>query len=109
MVMGRRRGKPPRNLSGARTATGRQLEATFGRQVGRQCPLAHACRPREEPQVTTDSIPAVEPDFVSRHIGPNHDDVAAMLKVVGQPSLETMLDTAMPGVIALACSDRSRF
>jgi glycine dehydrogenase len=49
--------------------------------------------------VTTDSIPAVEPDFVSRHIGPNHDDVAAMLKVVGQPSLEAMLDTAMPGVI----------
>ena len=49
--------------------------------------------------MTTDSIPAVEPDFVSRHIGPNHDDVAAMLKVVGQPSLEAMLDTAMPGVI----------
>jgi glycine dehydrogenase len=49
--------------------------------------------------VTTDSISAVEPDFVSRHIGPNHDDVAAMLKVVGQPSLEAMLDTAMPGVI----------
>jgi glycine dehydrogenase len=49
--------------------------------------------------VTIDSIPAVEPDFVSRHIGPNHDDVAAMLKVVGQPSLEAMLDTAMPGVI----------
>ena len=49
--------------------------------------------------MTTDSISAVEPDFVSRHIGPNHDDVAAMLKVVGQPSLEAMLDTAMPGVI----------
>ena len=49
--------------------------------------------------MTTDFIPAVEPDFVSRHIGPNHDDVAAMLKVVGQPSLEAMLDTAMPGVI----------
>jgi glycine dehydrogenase len=49
--------------------------------------------------VTTDFIPAVEPDFVSRHIGPNHDDVAAMLKVVGQPSLEAMLDTAMPGGI----------
>jgi glycine dehydrogenase len=49
--------------------------------------------------VTIDSITAVEPDFVSRHIGPDHDDVAAMLKVVGQPSLEAMLDTAMPGVI----------
>src|SRR5665811_108670 len=97
--MGRRRGKPPRNLSGARTATGRQLEATFGRQAGRQDRSAHACRPREEPQVTIDSTPAVEPDFISRHIGPDHDDVAAMLKVVGQPSLEAMLDTAMPGVI----------
>ena len=49
--------------------------------------------------MTIDSIPAVEPDFISRHIGPDHDDVAAMLKVVGQPSLEAMLDTAMPGVI----------
>ena len=49
--------------------------------------------------MTIDSTPAVEPDFISRHIGPNHDDVAAMLKVVGQPSLEAMLDTAMPGVI----------
>ena len=50
-------------------------------------------------KVTINSKPAVEPDFISRHIGPDHDDVAAMLKVVGQPSLEAMLDTAMPGVI----------
>jgi glycine dehydrogenase len=49
--------------------------------------------------VTIDSSPAAEPDFISRHIGPDHDDVAAMLKVVGQPSLEAMLDTAIPGVI----------
>jgi len=49
--------------------------------------------------MTIDSTPAFEPDFVSRHIGPDHDDVVAMLKVVGQPSLEAMLDTAMPGVI----------
>ena len=49
--------------------------------------------------MTIDSTPAFEPDFVSRHIGPDHDDVAAMLKVVGQSSLEAMLDTAMPGVI----------
>ncbi|MDQ1538087.1 MAG: glycine dehydrogenase [Actinomycetota bacterium] len=47
----------------------------------------------------TISTPAVEPDFISRHIGPDQDDVAAMLKVVGQPSLDAMLDTAMPGVI----------
>ena len=49
--------------------------------------------------MTNDSIPAAEPDFISRHIGPDHDDVAAMLKVVGQPSLEAMLDTAIPGAI----------
>jgi glycine dehydrogenase len=49
--------------------------------------------------VTIDSNPALEPDFVSRHIGPDHDDVAAMLKVVGQPSLEAMLETAIPGDI----------
>jgi glycine dehydrogenase len=49
--------------------------------------------------VTIDSTIAVEPDFISRHIGPDYDDVAAMLKVVGQPSLEAMLNTAMPGVI----------
>ncbi len=46
-----------------------------------------------------DSSPALEPEFISRHIGPDQDDVAAMLKVVGQPSLEAMLDTAMPGII----------
>jgi glycine dehydrogenase len=78
---------------------GRQLEATFGRQVGRQNRVAQACRPREEPRLTIDSTPSTEPDFISRHIGPDHDDVAAMLKVVGQPSLEAMLDTAMPAVI----------
>jgi glycine dehydrogenase len=49
--------------------------------------------------LTTDSHPAVEPDFISRHIGPSHDDVSAMLKVVGQPSLEAMLETAIPAVI----------
>ena len=49
--------------------------------------------------MNVEPMPAVEPDFTSRHIGPDHDDVAAMLKVVGQPSLEAMLDTAVPGVI----------
>jgi len=49
--------------------------------------------------VTIDPAPAVEPDFISRHIGPDSDDVAAMLKVVGQPSLEAMLDAAMPAAI----------
>src|SRR5665811_237166 len=49
--------------------------------------------------MTIDSTPTIEPDFISRHIVPDHDDVAAMLKVVGQSSIEAMLDTAMPGVI----------
>ncbi len=49
--------------------------------------------------MTMEPNPAAEPDFISRHIGPNDDDVAAMLKVVGQPSLEAMLDTAIPGGI----------
>jgi len=49
--------------------------------------------------VTIDPTPDVQPDFISRHIGPDHDDVAAMLKVVGQPSLEAMLETAIPAAI----------
>ena len=46
-----------------------------------------------------DPNPASEPDFISRHIGPDHEDVAAMLKVIGQPSLEAMIDTAIPANI----------
>ena len=57
------------------------------------------CRPREEPLVTPDPTATPEPDFVSRHIGPDEADVAAMLKVVGQPSVAALLDTALPPVI----------
>ncbi|HET8599611.1 MAG TPA: aminomethyl-transferring glycine dehydrogenase [Segeticoccus sp.] len=39
------------------------------------------------------------PDFVSRHIGPSPDEVTAMLKTVGQPSLEALLDAAIPADI----------
>src|ERR1017187_4887378 len=99
VVMGRRRGKPPRNLSGARTARAGNLKPPSGDRRGGHDRSAHACRPREEPSLTIDSTPAVEPDFISRHIGPSHDDVSAMLKVVGQPSLEAMLETAIPAVI----------
>ena len=49
--------------------------------------------------MTIDSTTATEPDFISRHIGPDHGDVAAMLKVVGQPSLEAVLATARPSII----------
>ncbi len=41
----------------------------------------------------------VEPDFVSRHIGPRSGDVAAMLKVVGHSSLEALIDAAVPAGI----------
>src|SRR5664280_1636864 len=91
------------NLPGTSQAPGLQragnLKPPSGVRRGGNDRSAYACRPREEPQVTIDTTPAVEPDFCSRHIGPDHDDVVAMLKVVGQPSLEAMLDTAIPGVI----------
>jgi glycine dehydrogenase len=34
--------------------------------------------------------------FVERHIGPSPDDVVAMLEVVGQPSLDALVDVAIP-------------
>jgi glycine dehydrogenase len=38
-------------------------------------------------------------DFVARHVGPGPEDVAHMLQVVGQPSLDAMCDRAIPGAI----------
>ncbi|MGN6753015.1 MAG: glycine dehydrogenase, partial [Intrasporangium sp.] len=38
-------------------------------------------------------------DFVARHVGPGPEDVAHMLKVVGQPSLDAMCDRAIPAAI----------
>ena len=38
-------------------------------------------------------------DFVGRHVGPAGDDLARMLEVVGQPSLDAMCDRAIPGAI----------
>ena len=46
--------------------------------------------------MTPDPTATPEPDFVARHIGPDEADVAAMLKVVGQPSVAALLDTALP-------------
>ncbi|CCH79620.1 Glycine dehydrogenase (decarboxylating) (glycine cleavage system P protein) [Nostocoides japonicum T1-X7] len=48
---------------------------------------------RTDPSTT--SLPA----FAGRHVGPRADDVEAMLRVVGQPSLEALLDTAVPAGI----------
>ncbi|MBO1754419.1 aminomethyl-transferring glycine dehydrogenase [Allobranchiibius sp. CTAmp26] len=42
---------------------------------------------------------APAPDFVRRHVAPTEDDVAVMLKTVDQPSLEALLDAAVPGRI----------
>ena len=42
---------------------------------------------------------APTPDFVRRHVAPTEDDVAVMLKAVDQPSLEALVDAAVPGRI----------
>jgi len=42
-----------------------------------------------------------EADFASRHIGPKETDFAPMLEVIGQPSLEKLIDTAVPASIRL--------
>lgn len=34
--------------------------------------------------------------FVGRHIGPSDDEIATMLSVVGQPSLEALIDAVVP-------------
>jgi glycine dehydrogenase len=39
------------------------------------------------------------PEFARRHIGPAGADIDHMLEVVGQPSLQAMVDTAVPGLI----------
>jgi glycine dehydrogenase len=38
-------------------------------------------------------------DFVGRHVGPGGEDIASMLEVVGQPSVDAMCDRAIPGAI----------
>jgi len=40
--------------------------------------------------------------FVSRHIGPNDDEIAQMLRVVGHDSLDAMTDAIVPGSIRSA-------
>ena len=39
------------------------------------------------------------PEFARRHIGPAESDIDHMLAVVGQPSLQALVDTAVPGLI----------
>jgi glycine dehydrogenase len=40
--------------------------------------------------------------FVARHIGPDDAEIAEMLKVVGQPSLEALVEAIVPASIKLA-------
>ncbi|SVD76960.1 uncharacterized protein METZ01_LOCUS429814, partial [marine metagenome] len=39
------------------------------------------------------------PDFEARHLGPDEDDVMAMLKAVGYPSLKQLVDDLVPSSI----------
>jgi glycine dehydrogenase len=43
----------------------------------------------------------IQDRFVERHVGPREDEVAAMLAVVGHPSLASLVDAAVPGAIRL--------
>ncbi len=54
--------------------------------------------PSSTPQ-TTSQLP-IE-DFADRHLGPDAEAVATMLAAVGQPTLEALMDAAIPGAIHL--------
>ena len=57
-----------------------------------------ARRTGEARTVTSTSIP--QPDvFTPRHLGPSDSDVEAMLKVLGYPSLDALIDATVPGNI----------
>src|SRR5665648_921842 len=63
-------------------------------------PSARAMRARTlEPPVTR--TPAARA-FVDRHIGPRPDDVARMLDRIGAPSLDALIDQAVPATIRTA-------
>jgi glycine dehydrogenase len=47
-----------------------------------------------------------QPDFADRHIGPDADAVATMLKTIGLGSLDELADKALPtGIIDALCAD----
>jgi glycine dehydrogenase len=41
-------------------------------------------------------------DFIGRHIGPNENEIAAMLKTIGAPSLDGLIGQTVPAAIRLA-------
>ena len=45
---------------------------------------------------------APDASFAARHIGPNPSDLDGMLRVVGAPSLDALIDEAVPAAIRLA-------
>ena len=47
------------------------------------------------PRPSLDSLVAAD-RFVSRHVGPSDADVESMLAVIGQPSLDALIDTVVP-------------
>ncbi|MGB7745975.1 MAG: aminomethyl-transferring glycine dehydrogenase [Verrucomicrobiia bacterium] len=49
----------------------------------------------------TENSTTVPDRFVRRHIGPRPEEAAAMLKLLGHPSLEAMVDAAVPKAIRL--------
>ncbi len=67
-----------------------------------------AAEPTGDPDIDPRSKTGTEPlhvdtsaaaPFVERHIGPSPSDIEAMLEVVGQPSLDALVDAAVPGSI----------
>src|SRR5690554_7602483 len=79
-----------------------QAQRTEGRPA---CMHAAHPRPRESPAMSkTTSLRSLEHHdaFVSRHIGPNDDEIAQMLRVVGHDSLDAMTDAIVPGSIRSA-------
>ena len=45
---------------------------------------------------TRPSFPTTLPPFAARHVGPDTDAIAVMLERVGQPSLDALIDRAVP-------------
>ena len=50
----------------------------------------------------TENLTAASDRFVRRHIGPRPAEAAAMLKQLGYPSLDAMVEAAVPKAIRLA-------
>jgi len=70
--------------------------------------VKHAVHLLEVPPLSLESTPAVAiagesviADFTSRHIGPSEGEVADMLEAIGLPSVDALIDEALPQSIRL--------